>query len=112
MGAKYKKVVWLQTEISAPPFSVDARREAGYLIWRLQEGERLSMPHSRPMTKAIGSRCHELRISDKNATWRIIYRIDPDAILILEIFKKKSNETPQYAITNSKQRQRLYDSKR
>ena len=110
MGEKYKKVVWLRTEITAPPFSVDARREAGYLIWRLQLGEKLSMPHSRSMSKTIGGRCHELRINDKNVTWRIIYRTDPDAVLILEIFKKKSKQTPKYAIDNSRRRLKLYDS--
>jgi phage-related protein len=31
------------------------------------------MPHSRPMPD-IGERCHELRIVDVDATWRIIYR--------------------------------------
>ena len=46
----------------------------------------------------IGSRCHELRINDKNRTWRIIYRIDPDAIILLEVFSKKSRETPQRVI--------------
>lgn len=34
------------------------------------------MPHSRPMP-GIGSRCHELRIVDVNATWRMVYRVDP-----------------------------------
>ncbi len=110
MGEGDKRVIWLRTEIAAPPFSPEAKREAGYLIWRLQLGERLSMPHSRSMSKTIGRRCHELRINDKNKTWRIIYRIDSDAIVILEIFAKKSRETPQYAINNSRRRLKLYDS--
>jgi len=62
--------------------------EAGYLLRRLQQGEKLDLPHSRAMAE-IGQRCHELRINDKNITWRIIYRIDSDAILILDVFKKK-----------------------
>lgn len=110
MGVKLKVVVWLRTEISAPPFSTEAKRVAGFLIWKLQQGEKLSMPQSRSMSKTIGSRCHELRINDMNVTWRIIYRLDPDAILILEIFKKKTNETPQYAIKNARRRLQLYDS--
>jgi phage-related protein len=40
---------------------------------------------------AIGSRCHELRIRDRDHTWRIIYRLDPDAVLILAIFDKKTD---------------------
>jgi len=34
----------------------------------LQRGEKLSMPRSRPM-RSIGSRCHELRIPDKDQSW-------------------------------------------
>jgi hypothetical protein len=44
-------------------FSRAARLEAGFLLRRLQRGELLSMPQSRPMP-GIGARCHELRIND------------------------------------------------
>ena len=64
--------------------SVEARREMGVLLRELQEGEGLSMPHSRPMP-GIGLRCHELRVNDQNKTWRLVYRIEPDAIVILEV---------------------------
>jgi phage-related protein len=47
---------------------------------------------------SVGSRCHELRINDANVTWRIIYRIGDDAIVIAEIFKKKTNKTPRQVI--------------
>jgi phage-related protein len=47
-----------------------------------------SLPHSRPMP-TIGARCHELRIIDGAKNWRIIYRIDGDAIVVLECFKRK-----------------------
>ena len=88
-----KPLVWLHGEISTPPFSKAARVEAGYLLRMLQKGETLPMPHSRPMP-TIGARCHELRIVDETVTWRIIYRMDPDAIVLLEVFDKKSKETP------------------
>lgn len=52
----------------------------------------------------IGKRCHELRINDENETWRIIYRIDEDAIVILEMFSKKSKETPRRVIDVCKSR--------
>jgi phage-related protein len=74
----------------------------------LQKGEKLSMPQSRPM-KVIGSRCHELRIVDERVIWRIIYRADDDAIVILEVFKKKSEQTPQQVIDTSKKRLKEYD---
>ena len=43
------------------------------------------MPQSRAMT-TVGPRCHELRVVDQQVTWRIIYRVDPDAIVIAEVF--------------------------
>jgi phage-related protein len=38
---------------------------------------------------SVGARCHELRINDVDNTWRIIYRIDVDAIVIFDVFPKK-----------------------
>ncbi len=82
-------------EIKTPPFTASARLEAGFLLRKLQKGELLGLPHSRPMP-SIGLRCHELRINDSQGTWRIIYRIDEDAIVILkEVFQKKTNQTPE-----------------
>ena len=66
------------------------------------------MPQSRPMP-AVGERCHELRIVDIDATWRIIYRVDPDAIVILDVFSKKSRTTPKSVIARSRKRLREYD---
>jgi len=63
-----KPLVWLYSEIKTPPFSKSARLEAGFLLRKLQHGETLSMPHSKPMP-SIGSKCHELRITDKNLIW-------------------------------------------
>ena len=104
-----KPLVWLHGEIKTPPFSPEARLEAGQLLRRLQNGEMLSMPHSRPMP-TIGKRCHELRINDNAAAWRIVYRVDFDAIVVLEVFAKKSNKTPDAVIDVCKRRLRLYDA--
>jgi len=101
-------LVWLRGEIKTPPFSQEARIEAGILPRRLQLGELLSMPQSRPMPD-IGPRCHELRIRDAGHQWRIIYRIDSDAILILEVFDKKTRDTPQGVIDACQRRMRKYD---
>ena len=68
----------------------------------------LFLPHSRPMP-SIGSNCHELRIVDREQTWRIIYRIDPDAIVIAEVFSKKTRKTPSDVIERCKGRLRRYD---
>lgn len=103
-----KPIVWLHGEIKTPPFSADARIEAGMLLRRLQRGERLSLPASRPMP-IIGRRCHELRIPDAGQTWRIIYRLDADAVVIADVFSKKTATTPSTVIDVSRTRLRHYD---
>ena len=103
-----KSLMALKGEIKTPPMSEAARRETGFLLRRLQQGENLALPHSRPMTD-IGPRCHELRVNDINKTWRVIYRIDEDAILVVEVFEKKTRATPRVIIANCKRRLRLYD---
>ena len=75
----------------------------------LQRGELLAMPHSRPMP-GIGSRCHELRIADRDATWRIIYRTDEDAVVIAEVFSKKTPRTPERVIDVCRRRLKEYDN--
>ena len=100
--------MWLHGEIQTPPFSPEARVEAGVLLRRLQEGETLGMPHSRPMP-SIGFRCHELRVRDVDANWRVIYRVDEDAIILLEVFAKKTGKTPVAVIRTCKGRLRRYD---
>ncbi len=88
-----KPLVWLHGEVKTPPLSKDARIEAGVLLRRVQRGEKLSLPHSRPMP-VIGHRCHELRIVDENKTWRIMHRIDADAIVIAEVCPPRIEMSP------------------
>ena len=103
-----KPLVWLEGKIQSPPFSQVARIEAGFLLRRLQRGEKLGLPQSRPLP-TIGPRCHELRIQDETIAWRIIYRVDPDAIIILVIFPKKTQQTPKKIIEMAKARLRAYE---
>ncbi len=107
MASPDKPLVWLKGEVRTPPFSAQARLEAGVLLRQIQQGIALSLPHSRPLP-AIGVRCHELRIPDATATWRLIYRIEPDAILILEVFSKKTRATSDEVFKVCKQRLRQY----
>jgi phage-related protein len=109
MAATDKPLVWLHGEVRTPPLSTAARVEAGLLLRRLQRGEKLAMPIARPMP-SIGPRCHELRVNDENSTWRILYRVDPDAVVILEVFSKKTAQTPGAVIENCKRRLREYDN--
>jgi phage-related protein len=109
MNANDKPLVWLYGEVKSPPFSRSARLEAGFFLRRLQQGDTLSMPHARPLP-SIGPRCYELRMNDENTTWRIIYRVDPDAIVICEVFEKKTQRTPKSVIDVCQQRLRRYDA--
>ena len=104
-----KELMILSGEIKTPPMSKEARIETGYLLRLLQLGESLSLPRSRPMP-SIGKRCHELRVNDAHVSWRIIYRVDADAIIILEVFAKKTRKTPKEIIDRCQERIRLYDS--
>lgn len=58
---------------------------------------------------AIGPRCHELRINDPAGTCRIMYRIDRDAVIILDVFIKKTRQTPGAVIDACARRLRDYD---
>jgi phage-related protein len=108
MAAGDKPLVWLRGEVKTPPFSPAARMEAGALLRRLQGGEKLGMPHSRPMP-GIGPRCHELRVVDAGRTWRLVYRLDPDAVVIADVFPKTTAQTPVRVIDDCRRRLRLYD---
>ena len=108
MSPKDKPLVWMHGEVKTPPFSKLARLQAGFLLRLLQRGEKVAMPHSRPMP-SIGRKCHELRVADEKVSWRIVYRIDEDAIVILEVFSKKTGKTPKSIIDICRTRLREYD---
>lgn len=110
MSPSDKPLVWLQTQVRTPPFSKEGRLEAGYLLRRLQRGDRLDMPESRPMP-SIGTRVHELRITDgkTRSEWRIVYRVDGDAIVVVEVFRKTTQKTPKSIVDTCRARLRDYD---
>ena len=94
--------------MKTPPFSAAARLDAGVLLRRLQKGELLSLPQSRPLP-VIGPRCHELRIFDRTKSWRIIYRNDADAIVIVDVLEKRTQSTPAQILLQCRQRLSAYD---
>lgn len=102
-----KPLVWLAGEVRTPPFSAEARREAGFLLRLLQRGRRLSLPESRSMP-SVGPGCHELRINDRNVSWRIVYLVAADAVVILGVFEKKTAKTPRPVIEACRNRLRRY----
>ena len=103
MSPRDKPLVWLRGEVKTPPFGPDARVEAGFLLRRLQRGDGIGLPHSRPMPD-IGPRCHELRIVDGPVNWRIMHYIAPDAIVILDVFRKKTAATTKSVIAECRKR--------
>lgn len=50
-----------------------------------------------------------MRIQDESTTWRLIYRVDPDGVVIVEIFAKKTQKTPAMVIERCKRRLKAYD---
>jgi len=107
MSPNDKPLVWLHGEVKSPPFSAAARLEAGFLLRRLQRGENIGLPGSRPM-RGIGPACHELRIPDGERAWRIMYKIESDAVVILEVFEKKAQKTPKRVLDVCKERLKVY----
>jgi len=108
VSPKDKKIVWFKTEIKSPPFSKKARIEAGYLLRLLQQGYKLSMPQSEKISD-LCSRCHMLRIKDEDKWYRIIYRIDSDAIVLFHVFEKKTNKITKSILNTCRQRMKQYD---
>lgn len=100
---KEKTLLVLGGEIKSPPLSSQARVEAGYLIRQLQQGLGLSLPHSRPMPR-VGKQCHELRIRDADRNWRVLYHIDDEFIVVLDVFNKTTEQTPDAVIDVCKRR--------
>lgn len=108
MGENRRPLVWLHGAVKTPPFTAAARLEAGGLLRRLQRGDKMTLPHVRPMP-VLGARCAELRIPDAPVTWRILDRPDIDAAIIAAVFAKKTQATPATILATAKARLRHYD---
>ena len=110
IGPARKPLLFLQGSIKSPPFTAEGRSEAGTRLREIQEGELLGMPISRPMP-SLGPGVHELRIRDAGHNWRIIYRIDADRILIVDVFAKTTRATPRPIIEACQARLKRYDGR-
>lgn len=56
----------------------------------------------------VGRGCHELRVEDERKSWRLVYAVERDAIVILEVFEKKTQKTPKHVIDSCSNRLALY----
>ena len=91
-----------------PPHPSSSRKTIGWLLRRLQRGEVLTWPHSRPMP-SIGRGCHELRVGDERGDWRVVYRTDPAAVVVIHVFRKETRRTPHHEIEICRERIEDYD---
>jgi phage-related protein len=48
-------------------------------------------------------------VRDAEQNWRIMYRIDSDAILIVEVYAKKTQKIPKEVIDRCQERLKQYD---
>lgn len=103
-----KPVIWLHGEVKSPPFTDAGRQEAGELLAVLQGGGRVGMPRGRPMP-GVGPRCLELRVRDADHNWRVMVRVDPDAVLVVDVFAKTTPKTPKTVIAACRTRLAEYD---
>ena len=108
MSPLHKAPRWLKAQVKSPPIGADARRHAGLLLRSLPSGGLLGLPESRPMP-SIGANVHELRIRDGKRDWRVIYRIDHDAIVIAAVFEKRTQKTPKRVVETAQLRLKEYD---
>jgi phage-related protein len=102
-------LVWLHGEVKTPPFTAAGRQEAGVLLRLLQEGEKLGMPLAETVPE-LGARCGALRVPDAEQNWRIMYRIDADAVLVLDVYPKKTRKIPGVVIRRCKDRLKRFDT--
>ena len=58
----------------------------------------------------VGARCGALRVRDGEHNWRIIYRMDADAVLILEVYAKKTRKIPDAVVGRCQHRLKQYDT--
>jgi len=104
-----KPLVLLSGQVKTPPFTAEGRMEAGELLRALQEGQVLSMPHAEALP-SVGARCGALRVRDAGQNWRIMYRIDKDAVVILEVYGKKTRKIPDEVIERCQDRLKKFDA--
>lgn len=92
-------------EISVLPEKI--KKELGFLIYLLEIGESLSMPHSKPMSGVMPG-VSELRVKGRDGAYRVFYFLKSElGILVFHVFKKTTEKTPKLEIDLG--RKRLHD---
>ena len=83
-------------------FPENARREAGYQIDKVQNGE---VPDDWKPMASIGAGVKEVRIWDDAGTFRVIYLAKlADAVFVLHCFQKRTEQTSEKDIRLARRR--------
>jgi phage-related protein len=86
-------------------FPPSARREAGYQLDKVQQGE--AAADWKPMS-TIGQGVHEIRIRDEAGAFRVIYVAKfAEAVYVLHCFQKKTQKTAKADLDLAAQRYRV-----
>jgi phage-related protein len=89
----FKAVRWLgNTRAAVRAFPPNARRDAGYQLYRVQQGDDPS--DWKPMPR-VGAGVREIRIH-ADGEYRVLYLATrPEAVYVLHAFRKKRQATPK-----------------
>lgn len=91
-----------QREVQQFPEAI--RGDLADALARLDTGQSLTMPLSRPMP-TIGQGAHELRLKDRSGAYRVVYTLlGGGAVHVLHAFKKKTRTTPKRNIELARRR--------
>jgi phage-related protein len=83
-------------------FPIEPRREAGYQLNKVQNGQEPS--DWKPMS-VVGDGVQEIRIRDRTGIFRVIYLAKlADAVYVLHCFQKKTQQTSQKDIDLARKR--------
>jgi phage-related protein len=92
-------------------FSKDVRVRVGKGLFRLQMGELIGMPDSRPMP-GVAAGVSELRVGAADGSFRVFYyTASSRGVLVFHAFVKKTQRTPPLEIERAKKRlKELFDA--
>ncbi len=87
---------------------LEAKKDLGSVLTRLQSGELIGMPDVRPMP-SLAKGAAEIRLKDQNGIYRAFFMIETElGILVFHGFKKKTRATPQSEIETGKKRLKIF----
>ena len=79
-------------------FPEEIRGDLADALARLDTGQTLALPLSRPMP-SIGSGVHELRLKDRSGAYRVFYvLLGAGVVYVLHAFHKQMQATPKHTL--------------